>query len=91
MSAVYDPAHSAAGALAFYYYGGATNSRTEAMRIVGGNVGIGTTSPGATLDVNGHIADSSSSTPSASSCGGSPGITGNDTRGIVTFGSSGTP
>ncbi|MEQ1875074.1 MAG: hypothetical protein ABL958_00415 [Bdellovibrionia bacterium] len=51
-----------------------------------GNVGIGTVSPGATLDVNGHIAASNSTAPSLSSCGTSPTITGNDTRGKITFG-----
>ena len=65
---------------------GATNNYTAAL--VGGNVGVGTTAPRATLDVNGHIGASSSSTPTVSSCGASPQIVGNDTRGKVTFGTS---
>ncbi|MEN9835396.1 MAG: hypothetical protein RL011_1589, partial [Pseudomonadota bacterium] len=56
--------------------------------LMGGNVGVGTTAPRATLDVNGHIGASSSSTPTLSSCGASPTIVGNDTRGKLTFGTS---
>lgn len=53
----------------------------------GGSVGIGTATPGATLDVNGHIGDSASGTPTVSSCGTSPpAVTGNDTRGVITYG-----
>ncbi|MBM4252935.1 MAG: hypothetical protein FJ146_13265 [Deltaproteobacteria bacterium] len=65
---------------------GATNNYTAAL--MGGNVGVGTTAPRATLDVSGHIGASSSSTPTISSCGASPVIVGNDTRGRVTFGTS---
>jgi hypothetical protein len=54
----------------------------------GGNVGIGTTAPTAALDVNGHIGNASTSTPTLSNCGASPVIVGNDTRGTVTFGTS---
>ena len=50
-----------------------------------GNVGIGTATPGAKLDVTGHIA-SSGSVPTVGSCGTSPSIVGTDTRGKVTFG-----
>ncbi|MGZ3770940.1 MAG: beta strand repeat-containing protein [Bdellovibrio sp.] len=51
-----------------------------------GELGVGTTTPGAKLDVAGHIANSGASA-SVGSCGTSPAITGNDTKGYVTIGS----
>lgn len=50
-----------------------------------GNVGIGTTSPGSTLDVKGHVANSGTAA-TVGTCGTSPAITGNDNRGSVTNG-----
>jgi len=38
-----------------YVSGASVGALSETMRITGGNVGIGTTSPGAKLDVNGNI------------------------------------
>ena len=52
-----------------------------------GSVGIGTTSPGAPLDVYGHTANSGLSA-TIGACGTSPAISGNDTRGLVTIGSN---
>lgn len=67
-----------------------SNSYAESMRIdYNGMVGIGTTSPGATLDVKGHIANSGTAA-TVGTCGTSPAISGNDTRGIVTLG-TGSP
>ena len=54
-----------------------------------GNVGIGTTNPGAKLEVSGHIA-ASGSAATVGSCGTSPTISGNDTKGAVTVGSGAT-
>ncbi|MFZ2226359.1 MAG: tail fiber domain-containing protein [Candidatus Moraniibacteriota bacterium] len=50
---------------------GFSTGGTEAMRITSGNVGIGTTTPGATLDVNGRIfgANGTAALPSISSRG----------------------
>ena len=58
--------------------------------IGGTNVGIGTggTAPIAILDVKGHIANSGTAA-SLGTCGTSPSITGNDTRGVVTLGTAG--
>jgi hypothetical protein len=54
IGAVLDSGVSTSGALAFYTYAGASNSRSERMRIdSSGNVGIGTSSPGAKLAVIG--------------------------------------
>lgn len=54
-------------------------------------LGIGTTSPSATLDVAGKIAFSASGTPTISNCGaGGKSISGNDSRGQVTAGNSAT-
>jgi hypothetical protein len=52
-------------------------------------IGIGTTSPTATLTVNGHVANVGAAA-SVGTCGTAPAITGNDTRGIITLG-SGSP
>jgi hypothetical protein len=52
-----------------------------------GNVGIGTTSPAATLDVSGHIANSGVAA-TVGTCGTAPAISGNDARGKVTLGTA---
>lgn len=67
------------------------NSATPRMTFkAGGDVGIGTTSsPLAKLEVNGHIA-ASGGAATVGSCGTSPAITGNDTKGYVTIGSGAT-
>jgi hypothetical protein len=61
---------------------------TERIRVISnGNVGVGTTSPIASLDVNGHIAVTSATISTAitgSGCAG-PSVTGNDTRGTILF------
>lgn len=69
-----------------------TASVAPAMVVTGtGNVGIGTAIPAATLDVAGHIGNSQApGTLAVSSCGTSPTIVGNDTRGKVTVGSGTT-
>ncbi|MBX9767452.1 MAG: hypothetical protein K2X47_09300, partial [Bdellovibrionales bacterium] len=54
-----------------------------------GNVGIGTTNPTAMLDVAGKIGSSAAGAPSLSSCGTTPSISGNDTRGSFTVGTGG--
>ena len=67
---------------------GIYSSDSTAFNIFAGNVGIGTTSPGALLDVSGHIANSGPAISGSNvtcSTGGSPTITGNDTRGKITF------
>lgn len=62
----------------------------EKMRIsADGKVGIGTSLPGATLDVKGHIANSGAAA-NVGTCGTSPSISGNDMRGEVTLG-TGSP
>jgi hypothetical protein len=66
--------------------GGSTN---YAAVFKGGNVGAGTTAPGATLDVMGHMANSGSSA-TVNTCGTSPTISGNDMRGTVKLG-TGSP
>ena len=53
-----------------------------------GNVGVGTTSPSAKLDVSGHVANSGAAA-AVGTCGTSPAISGNDTRGVVTLGTGG--
>jgi hypothetical protein len=60
----------------------------ELMRITPlGYVGIGTTSPQATLDVAGHISNSAVTAGTVSSCGTTPpAVVGNDTRGRITYG-----
>jgi hypothetical protein len=70
-----------------------SSSGVERMRVLSnGNVGIGTTSPAAALDVNGHIANSTTAlTPSGITCSSTTAsIAGNDTRGIITVGSGAT-
>lgn len=67
-----------------------TTARIERMRIDHtGNVGIGNTSPTAKLDVSGHVANSGSAA-TIGTCGTSPTIVGNDTRGVITLG-TGSP
>jgi hypothetical protein len=62
LSAVYDPGSAVGGALAFYYYGGVSNARSEAMRITyPGKVGIGTTTPGALFTVGSNAFEVNSS------------------------------
>lgn len=73
---------------AFVFRG--SNTGTNFMTITNnGNVGIGTSSPGATLDVKGHVANSGSAA-TVGTCGTTPANTGNDTRGVVTLG-TGSP
>ncbi len=55
-----------------------------------GSVGIGTISPSAALDINGHIANSQAGLSIGNlgtDCGTSASVAGNDTRGLVTVGS----
>ena len=63
-----------------------TVAANNAMVILGGNVGIGTTAPSAPLDVKGHVANSGLAA-TVGACGTTPSITGNDNRGSVTNGS----
>ncbi len=67
-----------------------TNALTRVSIDPTGRVGINQSSPTAALDVNGHIANSSASSPTIGTCGTNPSITGNDTRGIITLG-TGSP
>ena len=53
IGAVYAPSTLVAGDLAFFTYTGIAACRTERMRIAGGNVGIGCTTPSYPLDVKG--------------------------------------
>ena len=55
IGAVCSPSTGVAGDLAFYNYTGIAGCRTERMRIVAGNVGIGVTVPNAKLHVAGTI------------------------------------
>ncbi len=73
------------GKIQAYIDGGSSGNLV--LQDAGGNVGIGTTTPGATLDVKGHIANSGTSA-TVETCGTSPAITGNDTRGLVTLGTA---
>lgn len=67
----------------YFSASGATNN--YGLVVASGSVGIGNSAPTATLDVTGHIANSGSSA-TVGTCGTSPTITGNDTRGTVTIG-----
>ena len=67
----------------YYSASGATNN--YGLIVAAGSVGVGNTAPAATLDVTGHIA-STGFTATIGSCGTTPAITGNDTRGTVTIG-----
>ena len=67
IGSVWSTANAVCGDLAFYVYNSGANTRYERMRILSsGNVGIGTSSPGAKLDIQGssiymNISDTSDS------------------------------
>lgn len=74
------------------YGTGLYNGSTVSISPAGGKVGIGTSSPFATLSVVGDIVGqhlhSTSTAPAISSCGTSPSIVGSDGAGKVTLGTS---
>ena len=63
-----------------------------ALNSNGGNVGVGTNNPTATLDVHGHIGSSgfALSGSNVTSCGSGATVNGNDSRGMVTVGTTTT-
>lgn len=72
---------------------GSNNANNAVKNLVlqpnGSNVGIGTSTPGTALTVNGTIT-STSTPPTLSSCGTSPKVTGNNNWGEVTTGATAT-
>lgn len=68
-----------------YTLGSFTGVVQVGLAVAAGNTGLGTTSPGAKLDVSGHVANSGSAA-TIGTCGMSPSISGNDTRGAGTTG-----
>jgi hypothetical protein len=62
-----------------------TSGQSRLIVASDGAVGVGTTTPGAKLDVAGHVANSGAAA-TVGTCGTSPTILGNDTRGSVTTG-----
>jgi hypothetical protein len=77
---------AAGGYIAFY-----TNGGQHVIISNSGALGIGTSTPasGALLDVSGHVANSGAAA-TVGTCGTSPSINGNDTRGTVTVGTGST-
>ncbi|HEX7673440.1 MAG TPA: hypothetical protein VF412_04665 [Bdellovibrio sp.] len=68
------------------YYSASSVLTNSPIYTTSQNVGIGTASPAAALDVNGHIGNSASSAPSvATTCAVGVSLVGNDTRGQVTL------
>ena len=69
------------------YYGLYVDGTTQSY--FGGNVGIGTTTPTAKLDVAGHVANSGPAASLSAGCAVTGTITGNDSRGTISLGTNG--
>jgi hypothetical protein len=88
-SAVTATGTSSTNIAGYFSASGGANNYALIVPSTGGSVGIGNSAPTATLDVSGHIANSGGAA-TVTTCGTSPSITGNDTRGTVTLG-TGSP